>query len=489
MSSRKLIGRGFVERVSMTPAGAAFRPEPLLIAILAAAYFALFGGLLLARTPPFAAQDEAFHWQRVLQIADGHLLAETLGPNSWGGPIDRAGYLQMLYHIDRIQKHGPVDPVEAHALSDHLAAQPPAVEVVPFPSSASFAPLAYLPQAAGVAAARAAGLGPLGQMRAGRVGNLAVYGLMVAAILRALPGGRVAVLALALSPVALQSACSLSADPLNLTLPVLMLALVWRLRDRGTPLGRGEGAGLVALSAALGLLKLTMAPFAGAALYLPAAVAGSSLRSRFALGGLCLAVALGIAVLWNAAYPFVPGPYWGTGADPAAQIARLRTDPLEALRVFADTVRDWAVMWWRDGYGRYGGHPPPWHGYASDRWVLPAFWVLLALALCDGPRRRDAGFAAGCLVPAPAYALLVLAAFWVGFTPVGSATVDGVQGRYFLPMHALVLLGLAAAAGAWRPAGLRRGLRLALFAAALALGGAVLVEVLGVWKGLWPVYG
>lgn len=489
MSSRKLTGRGFVERVSMAPPGAAFRSEQLLVAALAVGYFLLFGGLLLARTPPFATQDEAFHWQRVLQIADGHLLADTLGPNSWGGPIDRAGYLQMLYHIDRIQKHGPVDPVEAHALSGHLAAQPPALEVVAFPSSASFAPLAYLPQAAAVAAARAAGLDPLGQMRAGRLGNLVVYGLMVAAILRALPAGRVAVLALALSPVALQSACSLSADPLNLTLPVLLLALVWRLRDRGTPLGRGEAAGLVALSAALGLLKLTMAPFAGAVLYLPAAVAGGTLRSRFALGGLCLAVAVGIGVLWNAAYPFVPGPYWGTGADPAAQIARLRADPLESARVFAATVRDWAVMWWRDGYGRYGGHPPPWHGYASDRWVLPAFWVLPALALCDGPRWRDAGFAAGCLVPAPAYALLVLAAFWVGYTPVGSATVDGIQGRYFLPMLALVLLGLAAAAGPWRPAGLRRGLRLALFAAALALGGAVLAEVLGVWKGLWPVTG
>lgn len=499
--------RGCVDWVPMAPAGAAFRPEPLLIAVLAVVYFLLFGGLLLARTPPFATQDEAFHWQRVLQIADGHLLAETLGPNSWGGPIDRAGYLQMLYHIDRIQKHGPVDPVEARALSGHLAAQPPAFEVVAFPSSASFAPLAYLPQAAGVAAARAAGLGPLGQMQAGRAGNLAVYGLMIAAILRALPGGRVAVLALALSPVALQSACSLSADPLNLTLPVLLLALVWRLRDRGTPLARREGAGLVALSAALGLLKLTMAPFAGAVLYLPAAVAGGTarsrgalgrLRSRLALGALCLAAALGIALLWNAAYPFVPGPYWGTGADPAAQIARLRADPLDSLRVFAATVRDWAVMWWRDGYGRYGGHPPPWHGYASDRWVLPAFWVLLALALCDGPprrnagdgpSRRDAGFAAGCLVPAPAYALLVLAAFWIGYTPVGSATVDGVQGRYFLPMLALVLLGLAAAAGSWRPDGLRRGLRLGLFAAALALGGAVLAEVLGVWKGLWPVGG
>lgn len=250
--------RGCADRLSTMPAGVILRLEPLLITVLAITYFLLFGGLLLARTPPFADQDEPFHWQRVLQIADGHLLADRLGPNSWGGPIDRAGYLQMLYHIDRIQTHGPVDPVEAHALSDHLAAQPRSLVVVAFPSSASFAPLAYLPQAAAVATARAAGLGPLGQMQAGRFGNLTVYGLMIATILRALPAGRLAVLVLALSPVALQSACSLSADPLNLTLPVLLLALVWRLRERGMSLGQGETRGLVALSAALGLLKLTV---------------------------------------------------------------------------------------------------------------------------------------------------------------------------------------------------------------------------------------
>jgi len=460
------------------------RLESLAIAFPAIAFFLVFGGFLLALTPPYAALDEPYHWQRVLQIAEGDLLAETLGPNSWGGPIDRAGYLHMLHYIELIQKHAPVDAAQARALSDHLASLPPERQVVPFPSTASYAPLAYLPQAAFVAVARAARLAPLDQMHAGRLGNLVVYGAMIAAILRALPGGRMAFLALALSPVALQNAGTLSADPLNLTLPALLLALIWRYRDRGTPLGRGEMAGLVALSTALGLLKLTIAPFAGIVLCLPGAVLGGT-RSRIAFGSLCLAVAVGIAVLWNAAYPFLPGLYWGTGADPAAQAARLRAAPLEAVHVFAVTTRDWALMWWRDGYGRYGGHPAPWSGYASDHWILAALWVLPALALCDGARRRDPVVAAGFLLAAPAYILLVMAAFWIGFTPVGAASVLGIQGRYFLPAQVLVVLALAAASGPWNPAGIRRGLRLGLFAAAMALNGAVLVDVLTAWVALW----
>ncbi|TWA70308.1 putative membrane protein [Azospirillum brasilense] len=464
---------------------AAFRFEPLLIAVPSILFFLLFGAFLLVKTPPYAGPDEPFHWQRVLQIAQGRFLADTLGPNSWGGPIDEAGYLHMIHYFVLIQKHEPVDAAQARALSDHLAGKPPADRVVPFPSSASFAPLAYMPQAAFVAAARAWGLGPLEQAHAGRIGNFAVYGLMILAILRALPGGRLVFLALALSPGALQSACSLSADPLNLMLPALMLALVWGYRERGAPLGPWDMAGLVALSAALGLLKLTMAPFAGVVLYLPAAVAGGSTRFRIGLAALCLGVALGIALLWNMAYPFVPGPYWGTGADPAAQLARLRADPLGTLELFAVNAWEWGLTWWRDSYGRYGGHPSPWSGYAPDRWILPALFVLPLLALCDGARRRDPVVAVGYLLPAPGYVLLIMTAFWIGYTTVGSTTVEGVQGRYFLAAQLLVVLALAAAAGPWTPAGLRRGLRLGLFAAALALSGAVLVHVLTAWSALW----
>ena len=464
------------------------RTGPRLAAVLlyaaAALFYVLFSAQLLVKTPPYAGLDEPFHWQRVLQIAQGRVLAEELGPNSWGGPIDRASYLHMLHYVELIQKHAPVDAAQARALSDHLATLPPRDEVVPFPSSASFAPLAYLPQAAFTAAARAWGLGPLDQMHAGRIGNAVAYGLMVLAVLWALPGGRLVFAALALSPFALQSACSLSADPLNLTIPALLLALVWRFRDRGTPLGIWEVAGLLVLSAALGFLKLTMAPFAAAVLYLPGAVAGGA-RGRIVLTALCLGLALGIALSWNMAYPFVPGPYWGTAADPAAQIAAMRADPLETLRIFAATTRDWAIMWWRDGYGRYGGHPPPWSGYADDRLILAALWVLPALALCDGARRRDPVVAVGYLLPAPAYVLLVMAAFWVGFTPVGADMVLGLQGRYFLPAQVLVVLALAAAAGPWTPAGLRRGLRLGLFAVFMVLNGAVLLDVLAAWGRLW----
>lgn len=469
-----------------------FRFEPLLTAASALLFFLVFGAFLLDLTPPYAALDEPFHWLRVLQIAQGDLLAEQLGPNNWGGPVDKHAYDHMLHYVELIQRHAPVDAAHARALSNHLATLPPVDEVVSFPSSASFAPLAYLPQAAFAAAARALGYAPLDQAHAGRLGNLVGYGLMVLAILRALPAARLAFLALALSPVALQNACTLSADPLNLTLPVLLFALVWRLRGRGTPLRAWEAAGLVLLSAALGLLKLTLAPFAGLVLLLPVAATGGA-RGRIALAALCLGAALGVALLWNAAYPFVPGPYWSTAADPAAQIARMRADPLETLRAFAVTTRDWAIMWWRDGYGRYGGHPAPWSGYADDRWILAALWVLPALALCDGvcdgARRRDPVVAVAYPAAAAGYVLLVMAAFWVGFTPVGAPMVLGLQGRYFLPAQALVLLALAAAAGPWSPAGLRRGLRLALFAGMLALNGAVLADVLAAWRALWVAAG
>lgn len=59
-----------------------------------------------------------------------------------------------------------------------------------FPSSASFSPLAYLPQAAGIATARQLGGGVFEQLIAGRMLNVWVYLALMAAAAWVVPCGR-----------------------------------------------------------------------------------------------------------------------------------------------------------------------------------------------------------------------------------------------------------------------------------------------------------
>lgn len=442
------------------------------------------GGLMIVAIPPFAVHDELFHWHRVVQMASGGLFAQHLGPNAWGGAIDKRAYDYSLWFLAKFQAQSPINVADAWHLARDLGTLPPERQVVSFPSTASFSPLAHLPQAFGVALARLCEANLLVQVFAGRAFNLLAYLALVATILRVLPAGQGIFIAIAFIPTALHLASSLSADPMNFVLPALLVAWSWRLRSDLTALfGRKERALFGALVIALALLKPMYLLFGGVTVLVPMERFGSAREKWLFLGG-CLAAALLVGAAWNATYPFVPGKYWQTGADPKAAIKTILDNPRHAIWVFYSTVRDWHVMWWFDGYGRFGGHPPPYSLYVSSTLSWTGLYLLVALGVVEGGDRRDFPLAGVFVGVAGAFAVFLLVAFWIGFTRPGSPRIDGIQGRYFYLVHALSAWTLVALA----PVRSRfRIMRHPVFCAALITHGATLLAAIVHFHRYWSL--
>ncbi|WP_419728809.1 DUF2142 domain-containing protein [Lichenicola sp.] len=437
---------------------------------------AMLGVILVFRTPPMAGFDEAYHWRRALQVADLHPFGRRLGPNDWGGRLDPREMAFETRADAAIAATQPLSVAGLHALSDQLAASPAPQgksgrPVVSFPSTASFSPIAYLPSAAGILVARVLRLGPLEQMHAGRLANLAGYLGLVWCVVLILPVGRLAVLALLTMPTPLHLAASFSADPVCNALPALLVACCLRLRrvtvpPPGSILARRWPAWLFGLVVLVGLLKpiccvvsamLLLVPvrlFAGA----PARARRAAWTYRIAAIAVCAAVALG----WNLAYPFVPGRYWHTGADPHAAVRVLLSAPMHGIRILAANAWNDSRFWWSDGWGRYGGGPGPYHFTTPERLAELFLMLLLLLTLAEASRPlpgpgtspRAIGQARIMAMTAPpvllllvavAYLAALLLAFRIGYGPPGSDFIDGVQGRYLLLPDLLCLLALAAA--------------------------------------------
>ena len=199
--------------------------------ILGVAY--LLGALVVIRLPALGAFDELYHWLRVVQISQGHLLPDHVGAE-WGGAINAADYNFHVWMWQRFLDAKPIRFMDAwDQASAFSRASPPPVVVV-FSNYATFSPLAYLPQATGVWLARALGANPLLQVLAGRLANLTAYIGMVAFIVRTLTAGRAIFLALALTPTMIYLASALGTDPLNFTIPAALFAVCLRYRDRRT---------------------------------------------------------------------------------------------------------------------------------------------------------------------------------------------------------------------------------------------------------------
>ena len=172
----------------------------------------IFGTLYALITPPFQVPDEFQHFYRAYQVSEGRLTAYRQG-GAVGGELP----VSLQTFSDRVWGNHPFNPASKADVHDIWAAhtiplQPQVRQFFVFGNVSWHSPTNYFPQAAAIAVARRIGLGPLGIFYAGRIGNLFCWSLLVYFSLRLIPVMDWTFLLLALTPMSLAQAASLSAD-------------------------------------------------------------------------------------------------------------------------------------------------------------------------------------------------------------------------------------------------------------------------------------
>ena len=428
-----------------------------------------FGLAFAIVTPPLQAPDELKHLARAFAISEGILGAEAIVdgkpsirvPQSLVALPARLG-MDLQMHSERRQDRARIE---------REFARPPEL----FPRSwralpSPYSPVAYLPEAAGVAIARWLGLPVVAFVYAGRLANLAAFLAVTALALRATPAHATTLLLVALLPMTLFIAASLSADTVTNALAFLWLGLAWRATSAGPPLAARAVASLGLVAAALGLAKPGYAMLVAIAFAVPGSRFTSRTRRAAALAG------------WVAA-AFVPGLLWSLyvtalkpdelvpEADAGAQLQWIATHLSAFAGVILASVVSMGWLWLASFIGVLGH---------ADTW-LPAWLyalqplVLLAAAVADGAAsplrggRRALAFATAVVT---AVATLTIGYVW--WNAVGDGLIRGVQGRYFTPLAPLALAGLHAP----RAKGLPGMTRLAFLGFAVF---ALVIAIMRVW--------
>ena len=449
---------------------------------VAAMILALGIGMVMCIVQPaLNAPDEDYHWQRAVQVSHGQWLADRYGEQDYGGNIDLAALEFARWANAHFQNASAFSLSQARQISAALE-NSPGMAKASFPSSATFSPLVYLPQAAGIAVARQWGGGVFEQMIAGRMANLLVYLVLMASAIGVAPRGQPLLVLLAVTAPALHLAASVSADPLNIALPALLFAWCLRLRlDETSRLTRRSLWVLGLMLVSLSLLKPIYVLLSGMALLVPVRHFGSARERRIFLLA-TIGAGLARTLAWNAAYPFMPGRYWGTGADPKAVLLHIIQAPRASLAYFFQSLQHQLPIMWIDGWGRMGGYPPPFMLNAPKALSWAALATMLAIAAFDGADRRDLRASAFMATLAVVFTCVIFLAFWLTFSPPGSAVIQGVQGRYF--QLAFLLTGWALVCAAPFGAYCQR-LVTPLFIVGLTLQMASLVQGIEAFRFYW----
>jgi uncharacterized membrane protein len=424
------------------------KPRIMALYILCALPLGMFTAIV---TPPGQVPDEPAHMARAAGLLHGAVLAERKSPDTTGVMVDAGLFRVAFGQTTTIVGRNLVTLANLNA----IRSEPPshARMFAAIPNTATYFPAAYLPATIGLAFGLLFRISPFDCMILARLCMLGTVLLLGSLALRVAAYGEALLLCILLLPMTIFLAGSLNEDGVLIGLGCLSAAAFTRnLSDEA----RFRWVALLPLMLIL-CCKPPYLPLLGLAL-LPLTAAGFWRRV------LDMALAAAPVIIWVvliAAFvvvpfgmpPYHPGPLFA--GDPS--IILQHTDPHRNLHILLAEPGRFFSLPWRllRGSGRlllcemigYLGLLDlifPWRFYLA--WTIALLAALLGLVVAE--RQRNSSARNAILQSFHVLLLLVLSVWavtislYLSWSLVGSATIEGVQGRYFLVLLPFLLLAV-----------------------------------------------
>ena len=304
-------------------------------------------------------------------------------------------------------------------------------------------PQVRMPAAIGIALGRLIGLNAYVTYLLGKLASLAYVLALVYVAIRVTPVGKSIFMVASLLPMTLSLAGSYSYDAGTIALAFLLTAACLKgIYEKG-PISRGAIAALVVLSALIVPAKAVYTLLALLVFAIPAERFGSRrARSLF----LCSIVGTLSVMAFVSQLASISAMVGTSSADPGARhytVSWLLAHPLGAMSLFARTLGcnsgDWVLQMVTGPLG------PLQASLAVPAALSFAFLGLLAYSCLLHGKDKNVPSSRDRLLFAALAALMlaaVMAALGLGWTELGAALIEGVQGRYLLPFLPIVLLAL-----------------------------------------------
>jgi hypothetical protein len=412
------------------------------------------------RVPTGQAPDEPDHVVRIASVLDGQIIGHRVASmNAQSGGQDAGVTVNLgLLFADLTGTSNAAPPPSANSAAKRLdwarsIPWAPGPIFVSSVNTAAYAPVAYAPAALGMGIAILAGALPHAAIIGARFGNAIAFSLLGIAALAFARRGRLLILITLGLPMTIWLAGSASQDGVVIAVAALAAALL-------TQEGR---AAFWCGCAALAVLVLQKPPYLPLALLPLLAPGGLSWRTAEARLPAAIAVAMpgllwSVAVVTFVAVPLLPsplyhpGPLWpGNHADlfrsaiSGAQLQVLVHHPWRGMLLPVFSVVGQLPVLSRQFVGVLGTLtirlPHPLYGV----WwlaILSALGGLLARTDQPGEGRAIERLLATAAILCSGE--LICLTLYLTWTRVGMDRIDGLQGRYFIPLLATLVFALPA---------------------------------------------
>ncbi|HXC90287.1 MAG TPA: DUF2142 domain-containing protein [Stellaceae bacterium] len=386
-------------------------------------------------TPPYRNVDEINHYLRAVQIARGELTGYRLFGLGHVATGDSGGRSDPGI----VASSDPFSPDKPHSVPwvrkpDFQTAASAFFgpdELIGFGNTAVYPPFLYLPSVVSIWIGETVGLTILKTLYLARAANMAAAISISTLAMFLARRTRWAIAAVALLPMTAALYASVNQDGLIIALALLVVAMVDRIGAEQRPASNAELAALVAVAA---LAAMAKPPYGVMALF-PFAVSPGITRREFGAAAAIVAC----TAAWTI-FTMATASVNIHGAVAALQFRYVVTHPFVVLPIAWQTLTAFSRNYFHEFIGVLG-----WLDTPLPRWFVRGAGIALA-----------ASFLGACAAPPgprPWLPLMiaiggvgaVFAAEYLVWTRPFAPFVDGVQGRYFVPLAPVLALALPAA--------------------------------------------
>ena len=400
----------------------------------------IYGIAFLVLIPPFQVPDEYEHYYKSWDISNGHIIPEKIGnkagvtvPESVKIMTDNV-YQKWKYYILNNQSMDM-----EFLLNLPLKSSTNTFVDISKYAVVTYSPLPYLASALSIALGKLFDLSPLILLYLGRFGNLLLWLLIIFLAIKITPVFKWGFLVIALMPMTLFQAASLSADGIAISLSFLSIALFLKLAldDNIKKITRKHILIIISIGLLLGLAKM---PYIMLILlfFLIPSKKFESMTKMFHIFGLTFLLGVLVIALWNF---MVNGLYMplDPGISLQDQLLYILHYPVDFIQTLLNTSSQYAgeLPFIVVGNWAYANSPIP-----SLIYYMYFFIILLVAAFDKGSfkislKQRYIILGLFLLIAGTIFVLEYLT-----WTYTGAPVIHGIQGRYLIPILPLLFLTL-----------------------------------------------
>jgi uncharacterized membrane protein len=388
----------------------------------------IFGIAFLFITPPFQVPDEGSHFYKAFYVSEGHL---TPGQNDQFFP---QSLQYSVLSFNYLHGAGNKQNMSNTFALLNLPLNYNDKEYLDISNVVIYPPVSYLAASLVMGVEKYFGVSPLILMYSGRLINLLVWIVLIFFAIRITPIHKWVFLLLALMPMTLFVAASLSADSFTIGLSFLAIAMFLKLAFVSEKIDIKDILLMFIIIFTLSLSKQGYAILILLFFIIPKSkFKDNKFRiTSFALIGTFTLLFTG---LWN--YLFKESYMASASLSASDQISFILSNPLNFPYVLSNTLliefKNYMVMF----VGDFGWLDTPLPAVVVGAYLL----ILIIVALMDKTEVKiNLNQKSIFLVIFSLISILIFAFEYITWTAVGLNHIKGIQGRYFIPIAPLLLL-------------------------------------------------